>query len=97
MAKDIATELGMLSLVSSEATLSPSAIVSLLLEIQTSLLETPEHAHLSDTAEDLLLGLVRSMKNAEALGIAGMAQPAKPAVTTSGKSAKPRLRVVMNS
>jgi len=97
MAEDIATEFGLLSSVSSETTLSPSAIVGLLLEIQTSLLETPEHAHLSDTAEDLLFGLVRSMKNAEALGVAGITQPGKPAVTASGENAKPRLRIVTNS
>ncbi len=45
--------------------MSPSAIVGLMLEIQSSLLQTPEHAHLSDAAEDLLLDLVRSIKNAE--------------------------------
>jgi len=97
MAEDIATKFGLLSSVSSEATLSPSAIVALLLEIQSSLLETPEHAHLADTAEDLLFGLVRSIKNAEALGVAGIAQPGRPAVTASEKNGKPRLRIVANS
>ena len=97
MTEDNAAEFGLPSQVSCEAALSPGAIVSLLLEIQTSLLETPEHAHLSDTAEDLLFGLVRSMKNADAPGAAGDVQPGKPALTASGRNAKPRLRIVTNS
>jgi len=97
MAEDSAAESGLPSEVSCEAALSPGAIVGLLLEIQTSLLEKPEHAHLCDTAEDLLFGLVRSMKNAEAPGAAGNAQPGKPALTASGRNAKPRLRIVTNS
>jgi len=97
MVEDIATEFGLLSPVSSDATLSPSAIVGLLLEIQSSLLEIPEHAHLSDPAEDLLLGLVRSMKNAEALGAAGIVQAGEPVAAASGEDGKPRLRVITSS
>ncbi len=97
MAEDSAAEFGIAPPVTSELTLSAEAIAGLLLEIQASLLEMPEHAHLSDTAEDLLFGLVRSMKNAKARGAAGQAQPGNPALTASGRDAKPRLRIVTNS
>ncbi len=94
MAEDIATEIGLIGSGSSDQTLSPAAIVGLLLEIQSSLLETPEHAHLSDAAEDLLLGLVRSIKNAEALNAAAANRPGQPAVPASGKTGRPKLRIV---
>ena len=97
MAEDTATELELLPSDAAEAILSPSAIAGLLLEIQSSLLETPEHAHLADPAEDLLLGLVRSIKNAEALAAAGITQAGKPAAMASGDDGKPRLRVVTSS
>ena len=97
MAEDIATETGLLSSVSSGATLSPSAIVALLLEIQSSLLETHEHAHLADTAEDLLFGLARSMKKVEALNVSSVSSSGKTPVTVSEKQEKPKLWIVTNS
>ena len=94
MTEDIATEIGLVPTGSSDTALSPSAIVGLMLEIQASLLETPEHAHLSDAAEDLLLALVRSIKNAEALNAAGADRPEQPAMAPSGKRGRPQLWVV---
>ena len=97
MTEDIATEFGLLPPISGETILSPGEMVALLLEIQSSLLETPEYAHLSDPAEDLLLGLVRSMKNAEALSRAGVATVGKPVDPGPGDAGRPRLRVVTNA
>ncbi|WP_108880714.1 hypothetical protein [Anderseniella sp. Alg231-50] len=94
MAEDTATEIGLIPTGSSAVTLSPDAIVGLMLEIQSSLLETPEHAHLSDAAEDLLLGLVRSIKNAQALNARGGVHPPQPPVSASGERIRPQLRVV---
>ena len=94
MAEDIATEIGLIRTGSSDLTLSPSAIAGLMLEIQSSLLEMPEHAHLSDAAEDLLLGLVRSIKNAEAqiaTGAEGAEQSEGAPAATKGR---PQLRIV---
>ncbi|MEO9874427.1 MAG: hypothetical protein ABJM26_05885 [Anderseniella sp.] len=94
MAEDIATEIGLIGSGSSDPTLSPSAIVGLMLEIQSSLLQSPEHAHLSDAAEDLLLDLVRSIKNTErqnAIGTDGAEQPAEMPAQRRGK---PHLRIV---
>ena len=94
MAEDIATETGLVPTGSSDPTLSPSAIVGLLLEIQSSLLENPEHAHLSDAAEDLLLGLVRSIKNVEALDGCGDSHSTRPVLPPSGDTVRPQLRIV---
>ena len=94
MAEDIATEIGLITTGSSDLTLSPSAIVGLMLEIHSSLLETPEHAHLSDAAEDLLLGLVRSIKNAEAQTTTGPDGADQPAVVPAVTKGRPQLRIV---
>ncbi len=91
MAEDTATGIGLVPTGASDPTLSPSAIAALLLEIQSSLVETPEHAHLSEAAEDLLLALVRSIKDADAArGSAG----AQASVSKSGEAARPQLRIV---
>ncbi len=94
MAEDIATEIGLIRTGSSDLTLSPSAIAGLMLEIHSSLLEMPEHAHLSDAAEDLLLALVRSIKKAEArttTGAKGAEQSIGAPAATKGR---PQLRIV---
>ncbi len=91
MAEDTATGIGLVLAGASDPTLSPSAIAALLLEIQSSLLETPEHAHLSEAAEDLLLALVRSIKDADA---ARGSHGAQPSVPISGEAARPQLRIV---
>jgi len=91
MTEDIASRPGLVLTDASDPTLSPSAIVALLLEIQSSLLENPDHAHLSESAEDLLLALVRSVKEADASrGSAGV----KPSVPGSADAGKPQLRIV---
>ena len=94
MTEDIATQIGLIGSGSSDPALSPSAVVGLLLEIQASLLETPEHAHLSDAAEDLLLALVRSIKNAEVANAAGAERQGQPAAALSGERNRPQLRIV---
>ena len=94
MSEDIATEIGLVLTGSSDTALSPSAIVGLMLEIQSSLLESPEHAHLSDAAEDLLLGLVRSIKNVEALNASGGSHSTRPVQPPSGNAVRPQLRIV---
>ena len=97
MTEDIVTEFGSLPPISGGSILSPGEMVSLLLEIQSSLLETPEYAHLSEPAEDLLLGLVRSMKNAEALSGAGTSLVGKPVDLAPRDAGRPRLRVVTSA
>jgi hypothetical protein len=97
MAEDIATEIGLIGSGSSDQTLSPGAIVGLMLEIQSSLLQTPEHAHLSDAAEDLLLNLVRSIKNTEiqtTTGADGAKQPVQAPASIRGR---PQLRIVKDA
>lgn len=94
MAEDIATEIGLIGSGSSDLTLSPSAIVGLMLEIQSSLLQTPEHAHLSDAAEDLLLDLVRSIKNSETQNTIAADGAEQPAVAPAGIRGRPQLRIV---
>ena len=94
MVEDIATEIGLVLTGSSDTALIPSAIVGLMLEIQSSLLESPEHAHLSDAAEDLLLGLVRSIKNVEALNASGGSHSTRPVQLPSGNAVRPQLRIV---
>ena len=91
MSEDTATGIGLVRTGIADPTLSPSAIAALLLEIQSSLLETPEHAHLSEAAEDLLLALVRSIKVADA---ARSSDGATPSVPASGEAGKPQLRIV---
>ncbi len=94
MTEDIASKTGLIGPASPGMTLSPSAIVGLMLEIQSSLLESPEHAHLSEAAEDLLLALVRSIKNAEAVNAVGSDNPGHGAAPFSGARGKPQLRIV---
>ena len=97
MAEDIATEIGLIGSGSSDLSLSPSAIVGLMLEIQSSLLQTPEHAHLSDAAEDLLLDLVRSIKNAETQTTNGADRAEEPAEAPAGIRGRPHLRIVKDA
>jgi len=92
MTKDIAKEIDMVSTGLPGPSLNAGAIMSLLIEIQASLLESEDHAHLADTAEDLLFGLALSIKN-------GPAQHATVASrssggSTSGTRTKPQLRLV---
>lgn len=93
MAEDIATETGLVSSGVSGSILSPNAIMGLLLEIQSSLLEMPEHAHLSDSAEDLLFALAHSIKTADASPDIAAMRP-KP---QSGERQRPQLRIVKGS
>ncbi len=94
MAEDIAERPGLVPTEASDPPLSPSAIAALLLEIQSSLLETPEHAHLSEAAEDLLLALVRSIKKADAARDSAGEEVCEPAC---GEAARPQLRIVKTS
>ena len=92
MTKDTATEIDMVSTGSPGPSLSASAIMSLLIEIQASLLESEDHAHLADTAEDLLFGLAMSIKNGQAQhASAGSRSPGR---STSGTNTSPKLRLV---
>jgi hypothetical protein len=97
MAEDIATEIGLVLTGSADPTLSPSAIVGLMLEIQSSLLENPEHAHLSDAAEGLLLDLVRSIRNVEAPDASDGGHSTQPVLPPSGEAVRPQLRIVKGS
>lgn len=94
MAKDIAKELETVSTGSSGPSLSADAIMSLLIEIQASLVESADHAHMADTAEDLLFGLALSIKNGHAAeAVAGSRHSGKsPSCSRTG----PQLRLVEN-
>ena len=92
MTEDIAKELDMVSTGSPGPSLSASAIMSLLIEIQASLLESENHAHLADSAEDLLFGLALSMKNgpAQTAKVDSRSSDASPSNTRT----RPQLRLV---